>query len=303
MIGDNNKMLSMNTEALRNKLQKEREDKENGNKKKKSDTRFLNYYDLEFGQEMVVRLLPDGSGSGDLYKEYETHGPNLKNPSIERISCVYKSSGERCPICYHSYQLNQSGDKEEAKRWRGKQTFISQCLVIDSPIEINESDDQNPVKLMYLPWGMKESIVDAILNGTISDPTEVNFVIKKTKNQGGFASYDKSYFKINDDRDIPDAFAEALEAGVAYLYDLNEEVPPVATVEESQEWLNNAIAVESGNTKTNNSGNDAGNDTDNDAGASTDSVKEASTDAASSGSGGKSSSQDLLAKLKNRNRG
>jgi Zn ribbon nucleic-acid-binding protein len=253
-------MLNMNTEALIAKLQKERDQKEKGGKGGK-DLRFLNYFDLEFGQEIVIRLLPDGDDSGDLYKDYSTHGPNLKNPAIERISCAYKTSNEKCPACGHSYMFHQDGDKENAKKWRTKDTTIAQCIVIDSPIEISEAADGNPIKLMYLPWGMKEVIVDSILNGTVSDPTEINFVIKKSKNPGGCASYDPSYFKLNDTRDIPDDVIEALNEGIAHLYVLGEETPAAATAEEVQVWLDNAIDVmanKTTNTKPSSPTNDSG---------------------------------------------
>lgn len=287
--------MNIDTDKLRKKLEKNREKGSGG----KADPRFLNYYDLDFGQEIVVRLLPDGDDSGDLFKEYAVHGPNLRNPNVERISCAYSSNGEKCPACGYSYGFHQNGDKEAAKQWRTKENTIAQCVVINSPIELNEAEDGNPVKLMYLPWGMKESIVDAILNGTIDDPTAVNFVIKKTKNQGGRASYDKSFFKINDTTDIPEDFFTLLEEGTAYLYNLGEEIPAPATADEVQEWLDDAIEKVNGNTSKSNSSSSS-NDDDGQTDDGQSDEGQSSDDNASEGK--KHSSNDLMSRLKNRQR-
>ena len=208
------------------------------------DNRFLNYYNLDFNETVTIRLLPY---ENELFLEYETHGPNLRNPAIGSIACSYKSSGERCPICSHSYNFYSAGDKDEAKRWRGKTTTVAQCIVIDSGnLDVNVSDDKNPIKLIYLPWGMKEAILDPIIDGRVDNPSEVDFVIKKTKNQGGLASYSKSYYNIGGSSDFPEDILEMIENGQAYLYDLNEELPKPSTAKECQEWLDNAIEIDSG---------------------------------------------------------
>jgi len=229
-------MKQVNVKKLREKLIKDEENKG----KNKTDPRFLNYFDLDFNEKMTIRFLPDGGSSGEYWLEYATHGPNLHNPSIEAISCASTSSGERCPACTYSYEFHNDGDRDEAQKWRRKDTSVAQCIVIKSDIEINESEDGNPVKLMYLPYSIKEEIKDSIINGTIDDPINHDFVIKKTKNQGGRASYEKSFFKPNSE-DLPDVIVEALEEGVAVLYDLSEELPKAADADEVDAWLEDAI--------------------------------------------------------------
>ena len=231
--------MSFNTDKLREKLIKQEQRKEHGG----SDPRFLNYFNLDFGQQMTIRVLPDGGTSDELWLEYSQHGPNLDSQDVENISCAKTSSGERCPACSYSYSFHKEGMKDDAKKWRAKDVNIAQCIVVESPIEISQSPDGNSVKLIYLPYGMKEAMKEAIINQTITDPTACDFVIKKTKNQGGFASYDKSYFKTKES-DLPESFLATIEAGTSYLYDLKAQLPEPATAEQVGVWLEKAIELE-----------------------------------------------------------
>jgi len=177
-----------------------------------------------------------------LWIEYSTHGSGLKNRKIKSIACSYKSAGEPCAVCNYSYGLYEDGDKEGAKKWRDKETVIGQCVVVDSPIEINEADDGNPIKKFYIPYGMKEAIKEAIMNGIIEDPLAHEFVIKKTKNSGGYASYDKSFFNPKE-IDFPEEVLEAFDDGVAALHDLSECVPDATTEKDMEKWLKDAKAI------------------------------------------------------------
>jgi len=222
---------------IREKLIKK--EKEGG---KKKDPRFLNYFDLEFGKTMTIRLLPDGGDTGELWLDYATHGKALRNSEVGSMSCVYVSDGEKCSACAHSYALLQDGDKEGAKKWRRKDVSIGQCVVIDSSIEINQSEDNNLVKLVYLPYGMRDVITESIMNGTVEDATACDLVIKKTKNAGGYADYGKSYFKVKT-TNVPDAVLKSLDDGSSYLYDLSKELPEVSTAPQVDEWLKTAIKI------------------------------------------------------------
>lgn len=227
---------------LREKYLKLKEEEEEKKKRRggKSDKRFLNYFDLGDDQTMTVRFLPDASGE-DIFVSYSEHGKELWDKGVkERISCASTSMGEKCPACSYSYQLYQSGDKDGAKDWRRKESFLSQVLVIESPIEINQSEDGNIVKLFNMPFAIKEIIVESILNQIIDDPTAHDFVIKKTKNKGGFAEYGKSFFKPKT-TDLP-ANVEAMLDKVT-LFNLSELVPAPASAAQVQEWLSAAQQI------------------------------------------------------------
>jgi hypothetical protein len=227
-------------------LRKQAEEKaaKKGNKGK--DLRFLNYYDMEEGEKLAIRFLPDPE-TGEYWTEYATHGPNLKLRGLDAIACAYTSSGEDCPACSYSFDFHNDGDKQQAGRWRRKETYIGQVLVTDKnpAIEVNESEDGNPVKLIYIPWAVIDNIQEAIMEGRIGEVIDHDFILKKTANKGGQAAYDKSYFKETEDildDDVLELFEDD-ESGV-YLYKLSEELPAPSTTEEVEEWLEKAIELD-----------------------------------------------------------
>lgn len=221
---------------LREKYLKLKEEKEN--KKVKNDPKYLNFFDLPEGKTMTVRFLPD-SATDDIFVEFAQHGGELKNSKIGKISCASTSSGQRCPACSHSYEFHKNGEKDEAKLWRRKETYIAQVVVIESPIEVPATEDGNPVKLFRMPFSIKDIIVESVINQTIEDPTANDFVIKKTVNKGGFADYSKSYFKTKES-DIPESI---LSNENLSLYNLSDEIPEPATEKQVQAWLDNAIEL------------------------------------------------------------
>lgn len=285
---------------LREKFMK-RDEEEKSKKSGKGDKRFLNYYDLDFGEKMTIRLLPDGGDSGEYYLEYATHGPNLKTRGVTGIACSYTSSGEDCSVCAKSFDHHSDGDKDEAFKWRRKETFIGQCLVIDSPIEINETEDVNPVKLVYLPWGMVDVIKEAITEGQVENPMDVDFIIKKTKNKGNRAEYGKSYF-ANSVEPLDDDILDAFDNGEMNLYDLSEELPAATTSEEMEEWLEKTIKIVDKNSKRGNrSGSDNDSDDDSDNDSDNDSADDPDDDSDNdSTTVKKTSASDLMNRLKNK---
>lgn len=210
------------------------------------DTRFLNYYDMKEGEKMTILFLPDANG--ELWAKFSKHGPNLKLPGVGSVNCAYKSSGEDCPACQKGFAfLNESREqndpklKEEAKRWFSRDYTIVQCLVLDSPIEVSESPDGNQVKLMYIPFAVENIIKEAVTEGIVPEDElcTTPFVIKKTTNQGGWASYENSYFSR---KQITEEELEVFEEFTIEQYDFNEldVIPDPTTTEEVQEWLEKA---------------------------------------------------------------
>lgn len=281
-------MKSFDRNKLLEKWKKEEEQKGSG----KGDSRYLNYYSLGFDQQMTIRFLPDDNDEGiELWQEYGLHGPNLKNKAIKAINCCYMSSGETCPVCSHSYDSNQEGNKTEGQRWRRKEYYVAQCVVIESPVEINASDDGNLVKLISLPFNVKDMLKEGINNGTIPDPTAHNFVIKKTKNAGGQAEYKKSFYNFNDDS-FPEEIIEHIESGKSYLYDLSTVTPDPTTTVEVTEWFEKAMAMDNTTAHTTDSGATP------DTAATPDNSSAATTPTSSA----KTGSSDLASRLKNRTR-
>lgn len=206
-------------------------DREGGTQQK--DLRKLNYYDLDFGQSMKILFLPDESG--ELYVTYRTHNvPFNSGIRASTVVCPRKGHPRECPICMHSYETYQNGDRDTARLFRAKDHFLTQAVVLESPIDINETPD-NIVKLVNLTYAMKGKIEESVIEQIVDDPTEHAFVIKKTKNSGGYAAYDNSYFRP-EPAEIPDVILEAQENGLIQPYSLLNEVPEPADLDELEKW-------------------------------------------------------------------
>jgi len=226
-----------------------RQQVEESDRSKGKDTRFLNYYDLNFNEKMKVLIIPDKNG--ELWSEFKLHGPNLKNRRVGTINCSYTSNNQECPACQHGFDLlnlqKETGNieyKEEAKKWFGREYTIMSVLVLESPIEVQESPDGNQIKLMYVPFNMRKVIKEAIIEGQVEEDmiTSIPFIIKKTKNQGNQAAYDSSYFARET---VTDEELEYFDDLLVEQYDYSDLdiIPDSTTTEEVREWLEKALDI------------------------------------------------------------
>lgn len=241
--------------SLKNKLKiktgiKKQIEKENSGNKQ--DMRILNYFDLKDNERMRVLFVPS-EGDGSLYYKWKMHGPRLGIRGLKPIRCMDEANnGQDCPMCQQAFSLLNEGKedgndyetyKEEAKKWFPKDYTLSQCVVLDSPMEINEDDEGNIVKLFYMPWSVEEKIREGILEGVVEEENICYqpFVIKNTKS-GKFNNYKNSYFvpKL-----IDDDMLDALDDFVAKPFDLPsvDIVADVPTQEEAEKWLEDTIVA------------------------------------------------------------
>lgn len=238
---------------IKSNLKKEIENENN----KGGDKRFLNFFDLKEGEKMTILFLPDVEG--EFWAKFSKHGPQLtitgsdgKKRGVRgagSINCAYKSSGEECPACQKGFDLfsaskDAGGDKflkDEGKKWMPRDYTLVSCIVLESPVEVTADDKGNQVKLMYLPYAIENIIKEAITEGQVEEDElcTTPFVIKKTTNSGGWASYENSYFsrKQVDEDDL-----EYLEDLVVEQFDYSslDIIPPATTTEEVQAWLEKA---------------------------------------------------------------
>lgn len=241
--------------SLKNKLKiktgiKKQIEKENSGNKQ--DMRILNYFDLKDNERMRVLFVPS-EGDGSLYYKWRMHGPRLGIRGVKPIRCMDEANnGRDCPMCQQAFSLLEEGKedgndydtyKEEAKKWFPKDYTLSQCIVLESPMEINEDDEGNIVKLFYMPWSVEEKIREGVLEGVVEedDICFQPFVIKNTKN-GKFNNYKNSYFvpKMVDEDTL-----EALDDFTANPFDLPnvDIVGSVPTQEECEKWLEETIPM------------------------------------------------------------
>jgi len=205
--------------------------------KGKGDPRFLNYYELKEGETMTIRILPDGGDNDEsFFAEYAVHEGN-QEIGVKTVPCA-NNWGERCPICAKSYELYQDGD-DTSKAFRKNTKYIAQCVVVDSPIEINENPDGGIIKLIHMPFQMYDVAVEGIMNGTVEDPFDLEdgnmFVIKKTK-QGKYNRYDKSYWQAKPSM-VPEEILVELVKDENELLDLSTLIPDSVEMSALEEWL------------------------------------------------------------------
>lgn len=231
---------------------------EQEDKSDKDDNRVLPYYNLKKNEKMKVLILPDTDGN--IWKKYKVHGKNLGVRSAGRVRCIHEANGEECPVCQKAFQdVGDAKDidneklakeaKDRGKRWFASDYTLASVLVLESPFEVPESDDGNQIKLWYVPYAVEQKIKQMIAEQQISSEeiTVTPFVIKKTENQGGRASYEHSYF----DREQIDleAVLEEYEEDEIVQFDFNAMsedeneniIPSAPSLDEIEEWLEKAI--------------------------------------------------------------
>jgi hypothetical protein len=137
--------------------------------------------------------------------------------------------GEDCPICQLSRKYYDEKNDEMGKKYYRKKSYIGQVIVVESPIE---HDQSQLVKLIDFGPAVFKQIQAAFQSGDLENPPYelkggYNFRIKKTKN-GQYASYTTSSFAPKQS-DLEDEIIEQLE--LFNLSDYRGEKLDRATVE------------------------------------------------------------------------
>lgn len=231
------------------------EDKESRGSKK-SDKRFLNYWDLPFEGKMKIVLVPDVNGQ--LMKKYAIHGPKMDVRGLPSVGCSRVNQGLECSICDVGFDIireskdlksvtQQKKMKEAGKAWLQKDCTLLSCIVIDSgDVEVQQTEDGNEVKLFMVPYKVEEMIKNAIEDGLIDqeDIPNTALVIKKTRQAGSdVASYEHSFFerkKLADE--VLDAFDSDDVVVNLFDYEDLDVIPADPTESEANEWINTAYA-------------------------------------------------------------
>jgi hypothetical protein len=224
----------------------------------KPDERMLPYYELKVGEKIKLMLLPDSEG--ELWAKFKKHGPQLKVTKngkttgvygVGSVNCAHTSSGDQCPACQKGFDyLNlekETGDKayrEEAKKWFGKDYTLMSCIVLDSPFDVPPNPDGSSVKIINLPYKVEQYIINQVSEGNVpEDEVFVTpFYLKKTRNEGGFDSYETSYFgrKLLSDEEVEE-IDESVGGIELYDYTTLDLIPADTSTADVQEWLDVAV--------------------------------------------------------------
>lgn len=167
-----------------------------------SESRPSNYYrfwDMEPGQQAVVRFLPDKDGNNPFGFMVEKFMHNLTiNGEGRSVPCL-KMYGEDCPVCKVSqaYYKDEGKDSPNGKKyWRKKQNIV-QALIMEDPLAANPETGENSegkVRFLNLGFQIMSVIKEAIESGELDAVPFLyeggcDFIIKKTM-IGDNAKYD-----------------------------------------------------------------------------------------------------------------
>lgn len=156
---------------------------------------FYPFWKMPDDSQAVVRFLPDldeNNSLGFLVEKLEHE--LVVNGDRKKIPCL-SMHGESCPICELSRKYYDEKNEEMGKKYYRKKSYIGQVVVIESPID---HDQSQLVKLIDFGPAIFKQIQAAFQSGDLEEaPYELkggyNFRIKKTKS-GQYASYTTSSF-------------------------------------------------------------------------------------------------------------
>lgn len=251
---------------------------------RKEDPRILNYFDMDFGGKMKVLFLP--SKNGEFFRRVHTHGKrtDLQNVRLEHYQCPRQMLQEECSICNNMFDLYREAKNYEksnpkmytelrqlAGRMQTTEMFMIQCIVLESPVEMRQTDDGNEVRVLFAPRAIREEIEKNLNSGEINEETFslYPFIIHKQKRDNStYAEYSSSLFSRNQVTDqelsyfqpVYDAAGNVVEESKVEPYDFDELHDMVAdmlpNMETGEEWCKSLVeAVNSGDVKNDDDGN------------------------------------------------
>jgi hypothetical protein len=190
---------------------------------------FYPFWKMPDDAVAVVRFLPDLDDENNLGFLVENLQHELVvNGKKKKVPCL-AMHGEDCPICALSRKYYDEKNEEMGKKYYRKKSYIGQVIVVESPIE---HDQSQLVKLIDFGPAVFKQIQSAFQSGDLEEaPFEFkggyNFRIKKTKS-GQYASYTTSSFAPKQ-TDLDDDIIEQLN--LFNLADYRGKKMDVATVE------------------------------------------------------------------------
>lgn len=161
--------------------------------------RVNNYYpfwDMQDGQQAIVRFLPDKNSSNPLGFLVEKLMHNLDINGEKKNTPCLRMYNEDCPICKVSSAYYKAEDKVNGKKYWRKKQHIAQGLIIEDPLPADENTKEThegKVRFFALGYQLFNVIKEAFEGGELEDvPCSqdggYDFIIKKTR-QGDYSGY------------------------------------------------------------------------------------------------------------------
>lgn len=198
------------------------------------------FWQIEPGQEAVVRFLP-GEGN-EIYPFVERLDHKLTiNGKVKNIPCP-SMHGEKCPICDLSreYYAEEGDDSENGKHYYRDSVQLAKAIVISDPLPADPDTGETyegKVVTLRLGYQIMQKINEEVsrLEDDEALPWDLeegtNFTIKPVK-QGKYKKYDIGSGFARRPSAIPKEYIKNIE-----IIDLDTLLPEVASFDEINEML------------------------------------------------------------------
>ncbi|EOR9073861.1 hypothetical protein FOI42_RS01975 [Escherichia coli] len=218
---------------------------------RKADS-FLAFWNVPYNEPLNLRFLPDADESNPFFWR-ERDMINLTFNGIVgvhtdkvtvQVPCNEMWVPKSCPVLKEVRQWFQSANEtgnEELKAMAGrywkKKTYLMQCFIAPDSVAVKDDmPPENPIRRILANKDIFDKVKSILLNPGIKElPTHYehgrDFGIVKTKNGGGYNSYDMSQFSMSE-RPLNEEELAAIEK--FGLYNLNDFMPKQPTPEELQ---------------------------------------------------------------------
>lgn len=228
--------------------QQKSEDAKNGVFNSSQPDAFLPFWNIPDGKPLNLRLLPDGDDSNDFFwREREMINlvfRGIKGQNSDTVKLVvpcnemFTKQKDSCPVLREVRTWYAAGDDELTKKanqyWK-KKSYLFQNFVAPNSVAVeNDNAPVNPIRRILVNKQIFTRIKSILLNPSIEHlPTDFehgrDLMIVKSKNSGGFASYDETQWSMAE-RPLSDVERAAIaEHG---LFNLSEFMPKQPNEEE-----------------------------------------------------------------------
>lgn len=212
-------MSNKKLDALRALYRKEKE-KKNSNNNNQSRNDIYPFWQMDVGQEAIVRILPDKNEDNPFQYHVDRLEHNLTiNGKNEKVPCL-TMYGEKCPICDLSRDFYKSEGKESknGKYYYRKKISLLRVLVLKDPLPADEETGEKYEGKVYntqFGYQLMEKIREEISGDDLEElPWDMqsghNFRIKKTA-QGEHGNYSVGSKFVTKVTPIDDEFLDTIE--------------------------------------------------------------------------------------------
>lgn len=230
-------------EALKLKLKQKLDNA--GKKTTTFNTDIYPFWNMNFGDEAVIRILRDSNSDNEnvFYVEKCIHTLSISGKD-RNITCIEKHFNTKCPICELSRKYYAAKDKDTGIYYYNKKKYLLKAIVIKDPLPVDTETKENSEGKVRT-FQMNKKLIDKILLEMSSDQLEAppwdfkegyDFIIKKTKGDGGHAEYMMGSQFARKSTIVPQALVDSLEP-----VNLTALLPTNPTLEKVQQQLNSHL--------------------------------------------------------------